>query len=78
MHFVVRGDLETTMDHIKRRLVVQNDLHHPIQISLENIEQSLRDLTLQIKEYVERTPSDISTETEVNDDIEEPTNDDIE
>ena len=77
MHFVVRGDLETTLDHIKRRLVVQNDSHHPIQISLENIEHSLRDLSQQIKKYVEREPSNISTKIEVYDDKEVSTNDDI-
>lgn len=57
-------------------LVVQNDLHHPIQISLENIEHSLRDLTQQIKEYVKREPFDLSTDTEGTDEIEDSTNDD--
>lgn len=70
-HFVVRGDLETTMDHIKRRLVVQNDFHHPIQISLENIEQSLRTLVKQNKEHLERVSSKSSEDIVVSDDIDE-------
>ncbi len=38
---LVQGDLETTMGHIKKGLVVQNNFHKPIQVSLETIAKSL-------------------------------------
>lgn len=69
LHFEVRGDLETTMDHIKRRLIVQNDFHHPIQISLENIEKSLKTLVRQNKEYVEKITSSPTEEVDDCDDV---------
>lgn len=78
LHFVVRGDLETTIDHIKRRLIVQNDDHHPIQISLENIEKSIESLLQLNKEYLEGVLYDTSEDVEPADNMESSTKDIIE
>lgn len=60
LHFVVRGDLETTMEHIKRHLIVQNDCHPAIQISLENIAKALETLVKLNEEIAESVYSDTS------------------
>ena len=38
---LVQGDLETTVGHIKKGLVVQNNLYWPVQKSLDSIAKSL-------------------------------------
>ena len=38
---LIESDLELTMSHIKKGLVVQNNLHKPIQVSLETIAKSI-------------------------------------
>ena len=40
-HFMVRGDLETTMEYIKKGLIVQNNAYKPVQKSLDEIAHSL-------------------------------------
>lgn len=39
---LVQSDEATTLDHIKKGLVVQNNLHKPVQVSLETIASSLQ------------------------------------
>lgn len=43
-HFIVKGDLENTISHIKNGLVVQNNSYNPIQKSLDLISKTLVDL----------------------------------
>lgn len=40
-HFVVKGDLETTMEYMKKGLVVQNDGYKPVQKSLDEIAHTM-------------------------------------
>lgn len=54
-HFMVKGDLETTMEYMKKGLVMQNGSYNPIQKSLDEIadtmkriDYSLMELTRQI------------------------------
>lgn len=39
---LVQSDEATTLEHIKKGLVVQNNLHKPVQVSLETIASSLQ------------------------------------
>lgn len=72
LHFVVRGELETTMEHIKRRLVVQNDSHAPIQISLENIAKALETILKKSEEDIGSVSLDTSEDVELIDNTEYP------
>lgn len=56
-HFIVKGDLETTMEYMKKGLVVQNNGYKPVQKSLDEIahtmmriDYSLNILTKQMEE----------------------------
>ena len=56
-HFIVKGDLETTMEYMKKGLVVQNNGYKPVQKSLDEIahtmmriDYSLNVLTKQMEE----------------------------
>ena len=51
---LVQGDLETTMSYIKKGLIVQNDLHKPIQQSMEMIAKSLSNIESSLDKIVER------------------------
>ena len=53
---VVQGDLETTMGHIKKGLIVQNNSYWPVQKSLDSIAKNL--------EKVERTLEGIAEHLE--------------
>lgn len=71
---VVQGDLETTMGHIKKGLVVQNNSYMPIQKSLDQIAKTIVkvDKTLEtITEYLEEKESSYQPEDGV---INEPQN----
>lgn len=55
-HFMVKGDLETTMEYMKKGVVVQNNSFRPIQKSLDEIadtlvriDYSLMELSKQVK-----------------------------
>lgn len=50
---VVKGDLETTMGHIKKGLVVQNDSYMPIQKSLDQIAQSIKKIEASLENIEE-------------------------
>lgn len=39
---LVQGDLETTMGHIKKGLVVQNNSYMPVQRNLDQIAKSIK------------------------------------
>jgi len=54
-HFMVKGDLETTMEYMKKGLIVQNNAYKPVQKSLDEmsnamtrIDYSLMELSKQI------------------------------
>lgn len=71
---VVQGDLETTMGHIKKGLVVQNNSYMPIQKSLDQIAKTIVkvDKTLEtITEYLEEKEYSYRPEDDV---INEPQN----
>ena len=71
---VVQGDLETTMGHIKKGLVVQNNSYMPIQKSLDQIAKTIVkvDKTLEtITEYLEEKEYSYQPEDDV---INEPQN----
>ena len=40
-HFLVKGDLETTMEYMKKGLIVQNDSYMPVQKSLDEIAHTM-------------------------------------
>lgn len=50
---VVNGDLETTMGHIKKGLVVQNDSYMPIQKSLDQIAKCIKNIEASLKNMEE-------------------------
>ena len=50
---VVKGDLETTMGHIKKGLVVQNDSYMPIQKSLDQIAKCIKNIETSLKNMEE-------------------------
>lgn len=51
---LVQGDLETTMSHIKKGLIVQNSSYMPIQKSLDQIAKSLTKLESSLESIVEK------------------------
>lgn len=51
LHFNVKSDVETTIDHIKKGLIIQNDSYMPIQKSIDLIAKNLNELKL----YNEKT-----------------------
>lgn len=50
---LIESDLEVTMSHIKKGLVVQNNFHKPIQVSLETIAKSLGKVESSLEEISE-------------------------
>lgn len=50
---VVEGDLETTMGHIKKGLVVQNNSYMPVQKSLDQIAKSIKKVETSLESIVE-------------------------
>lgn len=56
---LIESDLEVTMSHIKKGLVVQNNFHKPIQVSLETIAKSLGKVESSLEEISEHF-SDLS------------------
>ena len=51
---VVQGDLETTMGHIKKGLVVQNNSYMPVQRSLDQIAKSIKKVESSLASIAER------------------------
>ena len=54
MFMVVQGDLETTMNYMKKGLIVQNDQYMPVQKSLDVIAKSIRKVECSLTEITER------------------------
>lgn len=50
---LIESDLEVTMSHIKKGLVVQNNFHKPIQVSLELIAKGLGKVGSSLEEILE-------------------------
>lgn len=78
---VVQGDLETTMGHIKKGLVVQNNSYMPIQKSLDQIAKTIVkvDKTLEtITEYLEEKESSYQPEDDVINELQNPEKEDYE
>lgn len=50
---IVEGDLETTMGHIKKGLVVQNNQYMPVQKSLDQIAKSITKVESSLESIVE-------------------------
>ena len=76
-HFIVKGDLETTIEYMKKGLVVQNDGYKPVQKSLHEIahtmmriDYSFNVLTKQLEERAEKKAEDKSIVEEVKDQAE--------
>ncbi len=76
-HFIVKGDLETTIEYMKKGLVVQNDGYKPVQKSLDEIahtmmriDYSFNVLTKQLEERAEKKAEDKSIVEEVKDQAE--------
>lgn len=51
---LVQGDLETTMGHIKKGLVVQNNSYMPMQKSLDQIAKSIKKVELSLASLTEK------------------------
>lgn len=51
---LVQGDLETTMGHIKKGLVVQNNSYMPMQKSLDQIAKSIKKVGLSLASLTEK------------------------
>lgn len=80
-HFMVKGDLETTMEYMKKGVVVQNNSYRPIQKSLDEIadtlvriDYSLMELSKQVKssdviEDATKPKCEVITEEKVTDDL---------
>lgn len=51
---LVQGDLETTMGHIKKGLVVQNNSYMPVQRSLDQIAKSIKKVELSLASLTEK------------------------
>jgi hypothetical protein len=51
---LVQGDLETTMGHIKKGLVVQNNSYMPVQRSLDQIAKSIKKVESSLVRITER------------------------
>ena len=51
---LVQGDLETTMGHIKKGLVVQNNSYMPMQKSLDQIAKSIKKVELSLTSLTEK------------------------
>lgn len=49
-HFMVKGDLETTMEYIKNGLVVQNSIYKPVQKNIEEIAHTMRRINYSLME----------------------------
>ena len=69
---LVQSDEATTLEHIKKGLVVQNNLHKPVQVSLETIAGSLQkvgkaldELLDYLQEEKEKEADDGDSETKV-------------
>ncbi len=80
-HFMVKGDLETTMEYMKKGVVVQNNSYRPIQKSLDEIadtlvriDYSLMELSKQVNSSVviedaTKPKCEVITEEKVTDDL---------
>ena len=51
---VVQGDLETTMNYMKKGLIVQNDKYMPVQKSLDIIAKSIKNVNCSLEEINEK------------------------
>ena len=61
-NFVVKGDLETTMDYIKKGVMVQNNTYMPIQKSLDIIAKSIGKIGASLEEITESIQSKTNEE----------------
>lgn len=59
---LVQGDLETTMGHIKKGLVVQNNSYMPVQKSLDQIAKSIKRVESSLDYIVEHLNGDEAIE----------------
>lgn len=67
---LVQGDLETTLGHIKKGLIVQNNSYWPVQKSLDSIAKNLEKVerTLEgIAEHLEEADEELQQISEVKD-----------
>lgn len=68
---LVQSDEATTLEHIKKGLVVQNNLHKPVQVSLETIASSLQKVSNaldELSDYLQegKESDDKDSETKVD------------
>lgn len=64
---IVQGDLETTMDNIKKGLIVQNNSYMPVQKSLDQIAKILNRLESSITEVVDSLKENLSKDDDSDD-----------